>query len=1262
MADGGDGPTAQGVAMPTLAGSLGADAEPNDTTDRAASAGPPAARPSAAVPPEPPQPHPGLPAAPQPEPRPAELEPAQRPQAEGPEPAALPGGRTSPFPQPQRQPEGPEPAALEGPEAPQPRPGEPATPGEGSELQPQPGAQRQPEAAEPAPPEERPEPEPEPDHKAVRRQRSALPPPPGSKRPRRSPTTSDAAAKLRAAGAAAGSGAAADGAEDTDTGLSSGQGIEYHDMVLRIEFAGSTEMKLCTVIVMIALVSGIAITIYTKVPRTTNLCIMPYSRPVSVAKTGTSWYLQHRSRPAFQDNLITGCVCVFISGAMWILYVVRGLWFRIRRLRWDHRRHRMYWMRLAELSCILLSFACWTFASDTRRLQRNCQRRLKQQHKRMAAPGTALAFAAGEGVLYIDAPWLEYLSPFLWLWLPFQCLVGVNLGVLSSLLRVSIVYTNCLEWFVNCKVQSRASFMVLMVMLIAQVIYALVYMAHCLRAFAYLRTRSYVLYRQLNIYLSVEVRIRGFAVLFVVVNEIVQAFYVPAPTPHLTKESRHDCRFSLDALLGAVLMVFVVILAWLFIPRSVTKGMPVLQQTLQRFAWTEPDRPRQLARRLASVPQHLRQHEQLAREPMFCFETAVKLIYWCEHAYYYDEPGCEMRLPVEKLMELYELEGMETPYYQRSAWADTSKLALLSAVHHGFQWSWCHNGFNRRVLDWVLAYRARHPHGKVLVTGHSLGGAHATLCTLDIIRELGAALPYNHITCYTFGAPRIGNHAFAAMYDKVVYETWNVINCNDMVPLSPKCVGWFVYKHPGHKVIVKRRGDLIVRPTFTENAVASLAVWVETSQDRRAPKLPKPDPTSPAPVSVAGELGLSADAMAALAQFAFGAVAQVLLAHPAGAAAVRVVALLCQHAQDAGAASLNCKKLLRQVLLILDPLADAQKNGRLAAKVEKLISTHLQPILDRAQTVMAAWAKKGKVMKFLTGSEADKEFSDVHQELRWCWQGVVNAQIMLQAPGVQVNAQKVASAGPLLPRRLDQQARCFGAGSQRPGQPADGGIKALLVPSRQAPGVQKANEPVEASNPLYQHRLGGFDAGSRRPGQPADGGIVRPLVPLRQAPGVQKANEQIAASSPLVPSEQVEAPSGYNGIAAHVASYNRMLELFNVRYAPSSKRPQEARLLDLLAEYHSGTCGGGTFEGQMVHLHARLYETKKEKVLEVKDILRRWGVPEVEIPSGTGIRTGTTRADLWRTAARAAVEPIFVATHVWSLPMTPVEGVKAFDG
>ncbi len=27
----------------------------------------------------------------------------------------------------------------------------------------------------------------------------------------------------------------------------------------------------------------------------------------------------------------------------------------------------------------------------------------------------------------------------------------------------------------------------------------------------------------------------------------------------------------------------------------------------------------------------------LAKEPMFCFETAIKLLYWCTLAYEYDE-------------------------------------------------------------------------------------------------------------------------------------------------------------------------------------------------------------------------------------------------------------------------------------------------------------------------------------------------------------------------------------------------------------------------------------------------------------------------------------------------------------------------------------------------------------------------------------------------------------------------------------------------
>ena len=32
------------------------------------------------------------------------------------------------------------------------------------------------------------------------------------------------------------------------------------------------------------------------------------------------------------------------------------------------------------------------------------------------------------------------------------------------------------------------------------------------------------------------------------------------------------------------------------------------------------------------------------------------------------------------------------------------------------------------------------------------------------------------ISCYTFGAPRTGNHAFAREYNEAVPDTWGIIN------------------------------------------------------------------------------------------------------------------------------------------------------------------------------------------------------------------------------------------------------------------------------------------------------------------------------------------------------------------------------------------------------------------------------------------------------------------------------------------------------
>ena len=67
----------------------------------------------------------------------------------------------------------------------------------------------------------------------------------------------------------------------------------------------------------------------------------------------------------------------------------------------------------------------------------------------------------------------------------------------------------------------------------------------------------------------------------------------------------------------------------------------------------------------------------------------------------------------------------------------------------------------------------------------------AALAAFDIAKELRQANMANvKLLCYTFGAPRVGNHAFAKEYDQLVQDSWNVIN--DQVS---HCI-WLALAHP----------------------------------------------------------------------------------------------------------------------------------------------------------------------------------------------------------------------------------------------------------------------------------------------------------------------------------------------------------------------------------------------------------------------------------------------------------------------------------
>ena len=65
--------------------------------------------------------------------------------------------------------------------------------------------------------------------------------------------------------------------------------------------------------------------------------------------------------------------------------------------------------------------------------------------------------------------------------------------------------------------------------------------------------------------------------------------------------------------------------------------------------------------------------------------------------------------------------------------------------------------------------------------GHSLGGALATLAAYDFATAAQAVGKTLNLAVYTFGCPRVGNHAFARDFEEVTLEI-----------LAPACGSWSV--------------------------------------------------------------------------------------------------------------------------------------------------------------------------------------------------------------------------------------------------------------------------------------------------------------------------------------------------------------------------------------------------------------------------------------------------------------------------------------
>jgi triacylglycerol lipase len=89
------------------------------------------------------------------------------------------------------------------------------------------------------------------------------------------------------------------------------------------------------------------------------------------------------------------------------------------------------------------------------------------------------------------------------------------------------------------------------------------------------------------------------------------------------------------------------------------------------------------------------------------------------------------------------------------------------------------------VLDRLSVSKA------LLITGHSLGGALATLCALDV----AVNSKFDHPIIYTYASPRVGDPAFARNFAVRIDQSYRVYNPIDIVPRLPP----HIYKLPKSK-------------------------------------------------------------------------------------------------------------------------------------------------------------------------------------------------------------------------------------------------------------------------------------------------------------------------------------------------------------------------------------------------------------------------------------------------------------------------------
>ncbi|KAI9293236.1 alpha/beta-hydrolase [Neoconidiobolus thromboides FSU 785] len=147
-------------------------------------------------------------------------------------------------------------------------------------------------------------------------------------------------------------------------------------------------------------------------------------------------------------------------------------------------------------------------------------------------------------------------------------------------------------------------------------------------------------------------------------------------------------------------------------------------------------------------------------------------------------------------------------------------------VHRGFKQ--CSDRLLPMYVNDLRSLLIKNKNYKLVVVGHSLGGAIGVLSSLMLRQRLG--LNDNKLEVFTYGEPRVGDKEFARYLNQQRFTLTRAVNNNDIVPhLPPQIKLISNYYHHHHEVWVNGNKDVYCGDYYLEDPNCSASKWYTPS-------------------------------------------------------------------------------------------------------------------------------------------------------------------------------------------------------------------------------------------------------------------------------------------------------------------------------------------------------------------------------------------------------------------------------------------------